>query len=197
MRGGSEQVARPAGGGRNVKALMLDTSRTIEIAGSPAKLILLSLCGVAMTLVSLAIAVPLFPDFRPDLLVRIVGSFGAVFFGFCTLIAVVRFARAREPVVTLAPQGIRDTRVAAEFIPWRAIRGLSTWQYQRQKIMVLAVDPAVERTLTLTRIARWSRGPNRALGADGLCVAATGLKIDYDTLFAASVAYARAHGGPT
>jgi hypothetical protein len=45
-----------------------------------------------------------------------------------------------------------------------------------------AIDPAVERKLTLTRMARWSRGPNRALGADGLCIATTGLKIDYPAL---------------
>jgi hypothetical protein len=76
------------------------------------------------------------------------------------------------PVVTVTPEGIRDTRVAAEVIPWSAITGISTWQYRGQKIMVLAVDPATESGLTLTRIARWSRGANRALGADGLCIAA-------------------------
>jgi len=43
-----------------------------------------------------------------------------------------------------------------------------------------------------SRIARWSRGANRALGADGLCVAAQGLTIKFDSLLALSMAYAAA-----
>jgi hypothetical protein len=56
--------------------------------------------------------------------------------------------------------------------------------------MVLDVDPAFESRLTLTAIARWTRGPNRATGADGLCITALGLKIDYDTLLTTATAYA-------
>lgn len=67
-------------------------------------------------------------------------------------------------------------------IPWNAVTGISTWQYRGQRVLVLAIDPAVEGRLTLTRIARWSREPNRALGIDGLCVTATGLNINYDAL---------------
>jgi hypothetical protein len=77
-------------------------------------------------------------------------------------------------------------------VPWSAVTGISTWQLGPQRVMVLAVDPAVERRLTLTTIAKWSRAPNRALGADGLCVTAQGLAIDYDTLYATALAYAEA-----
>jgi hypothetical protein len=174
---------------------MIDTARTIEIAGSPMKLVILLIAGIVMTFVSVAIAVPLIADFEAGFVVKLIGYSGAAFFGLCTLIAAARLVRAKGPVVTISADGIRDTRVAAETIPWRAVRGISTWDLQGQKVMVLAVDPAVDRTLTLTRIARWTRGANRALGADGLCVSATGIKIDYDTLYAASVAYARGHGG--
>jgi hypothetical protein len=55
--------------------------------------------------------------------------------------------------------------------------------------MVLAVDPEVEGKLHLSRIARWSRGANKRLGADGLCVTAQGLKIDYDELWSTAMAY--------
>jgi hypothetical protein len=48
--------------------------------------------------------------------------------------------------------------------------------------MVLSIDPAVEKQLTLTFMARWSRLPNRLLGAEGLCIVAHGLNIDYDAL---------------
>jgi hypothetical protein len=63
--------------------------------------------------------------------------------------------------------------------------------------MVLAVDPAAERGFVLTRMARMTRDMNRSLGADGLCVTASGIKIDYDTLLATSMAYWEAHRAPT
>lgn len=170
-----------------------DTSRTIEIEGSPTKLVILIACGVAMTGVSVALL--FIPDYRDDWFVWLIGYFGAVFFGLGTLIATVRFLRARAPVVILSPAGIRDTRVSADTIPWRAIRNISTWSFQGQSVMVLAVDPTVERGLRLTIIARWTRKANAALGADGLCVSAAGLKIDYPSLLATAQAYARAHGG--
>jgi hypothetical protein len=58
-----------------------------------------------------------------------------------------------------------------------------------QKVMVLAVDPAVEAGLNLSRIARWTRQANRSLGADGLCVTAQGIKTTYATLFSTARAF--------
>jgi hypothetical protein len=169
------------------------TARTIEIEGSPAKLAILLLSGVAMTAVSIGLL--LIPDYRGDVFVGLIGYSGTAFFGFCTLVAVVRFVRAKAVVVMISPQGIRDTRVARDVIPWSAVRGISTWTFSGQKAMVLAVDPATEKQLALTTTARWTRRANTALGADGLCITAAGLKTDYDTLFSTSAAYARAHGG--
>jgi len=165
-----------------------DTSRTIEIENSPVKLIGLSLGCLLFAVLGAAIAFG-YIHTDPRAHVRWVGWFCLAFFGLCFAVGMWRLFGQRGPVVTIARDGIRDTRVAAEFIPWRAIGGISTWRYRQQNVMVLAVDPAVERTLTLTRAARWSRGANRALGADGLCVAATGLKTNYDTLLSTSMAY--------
>lgn len=141
-------------------------------------------------------------------------AFKTVFFVFALIglgfaVWVGRLLTRRGPVVTIGPQGIRDTRVAAEFIPWRAVRDITTWDITRldkvgqqlmalagQQVMVLAVDPAVEQTLTLTRLARWSRARNRRAGADGLCIASADLKTDYDTLLSTSRAYWQAHGRP-
>jgi hypothetical protein len=144
-----------------------DSPQVIEIEGSPAKLLGLLGLGVLMTALSAAVAIPLLPGFRPNAFHQFVGYFGAVFFGACTVTIAWRLITAGGPVVTITPQGIRDTRVAAEFIPWGAIRKIHTWQFSGQKMMVLAIDPAIERQLTLTKAARWSRGANRALGADG------------------------------
>ncbi len=84
-------------------------------------------------------------------------------------------------------------RVAAEFIPWAAIESIRTWTYKGQKILVLKVDPGLEGKLSLTKLVRFTRSANKALGADGLCIAATDLKISYDQLLECVVAYANAH----
>src|SRR5262245_27018975 len=172
---------------------MPDTSRTLIVEGSPTKLLGLVSLGVLMTALSIMLAV--LPDARIADFARIWGYAGAAFFGLCTGIAFWRLFTAPRAVITISPEGICDTRVAAELIPWSAITGISTWQYGHQKIMVLAMKPGVEDRLGLTRVARWTRSANRALGADGLCVTAVGLKIDYDTLLHTSLGYyARASG---
>ncbi len=164
-----------------------DTSRTLQIAGSPGKLIGLVAIGVVMTAASVAVAIV--PEMGAGLVGTVVGWVGAVFFGLCTIVALGRLLRAREPVLTISPQGIRDTRIAEDVIPWTAITKISTWGAFNQKAMVLAVDPATEAKLHLTAMARSTRGANRALGADGLCIVAAGLKIDFPSLLETSVDY--------
>jgi hypothetical protein len=132
---------------------------------------------------------------QPDVFVQAIGWISVLFFGACGIVGGWRFMTVRGPVVTISPAGIRDVRVAREAIPWRSIRGISTWEYQRQKVMVLQVDPAIEKRLTLSTIARMSRRANTALGADGLCVAATGLSMRYADLLATTMAYAREYAG--
>jgi hypothetical protein len=169
--------------------------RTIEIKGAPLKLLALTVGSVLAVALCASVAFGYLEGRKANSFIQLVGWFGVAFFSLCAVIGLFRLLRSNQIFVTIAPQGIRDIRIAPEFIPWPAIRGISTWEQHRQKVMVLAVDPAVERRLTLTRVARWTRSANAKLGADGLCVAATGLKTDYDTLLATSIAYARAHGG--
>jgi hypothetical protein len=155
----------------------------IDIEGSPARLLLLTGLGVLMTAVSAVVALDALPGASPDLLTWAISAFGAVFFALCTLITLWRLLFTQGPVVTITPQGICDRRVAAEVIPWSAIRKISTWDHAGQRILVLGVDPVVEATLKLSAIAKYSRSANRALGADGLCITAQGLKISYDELW--------------
>ncbi len=65
----------------------------------------------------------------------------------------------------------------------------------RQKFVVLAIDPAVEASLTRPRSARLLRGTNKAFGIDGLTVSAVGLKTNHAALMAAILAYAEAWRG--
>jgi len=164
-----------------------DTSRTLVVESSPAKLVLLVGLGVLMTTAAMTVA--LLPGISP--FHKAIAYFGTVFSGLCTCLLLWRLLTARGPVITISPEGIRDTRIVATLIPWSAIRGISTWEYRRQKVMVLAMKPGTEDGLALTRRARWTRSANRALGADGLCVTASGLKIDYDTLLRTTLGYAR------
>jgi len=172
-----------------------DTSRRMEIAGSPARMLMLGLLGLAMT----AGAVPLLViGWRTgDPLLATVGVAGTLFFGAGSLAIAWRGLSLRGAIVTLTPSGIADRRVARQEIPWRAIESISTWSMHGQRIMVLAVRAEVEASLELTAAARWSRRANRRLGADGLCITPEGLAIAYDDLLAAALAYAEAaHGGP-
>lgn len=175
--------------------MAVDTSRTLSISQSPWRMFGLLLLGIAFT--GLCGVLPfLFDDWFSRILVGAVGIVGFLFFGFCTLVIGWRLVTETGTVVTIAPEGVRDTRVAAEMVPWSAVTELYTWEYQGQRVMVIALDPQVERRLTLTRIARWSRGANTALGADGLAISAAGLTMPYDEMFASAQAY-RAAGAAT
>lgn len=169
--------------------MAVDTSKTIEIGQSPARMLLILGAGVVMTALSLAIALGWVGYREWAWLQRTIGVVGTVFFAFCTVVVLWRLVTVRGPIVTLAPAGIRDTRVAPEFIPWTAITKVSTWQLSRQKVMVLAIDPAVESRMSNTKAAQWTRAANRALGADGLPIAVQGLRIDYGALLELTQAY--------
>jgi hypothetical protein len=164
----------------------------VEIKGSPAKLLRLAAIGVAMTATSAALAFRWIPGIEPGSLQEFVGYVSLVFFGLCMVICLRRLMTAGRTVITITPDGIRDIRVAAELIPWSRIRAISLAEIRKQRFLVLAVDPEFERQLTLTTIARWSRGPNRALGFDGLCIGAQGLRIDDKTLFGLCTDHAEA-----
>jgi hypothetical protein len=160
-----------------------DTSRTIEFYASPARLITLLLFSTMSTGIAAALAFRLFPNMTNDPAATSAGYTGMVFFAFCAAVAIWRLFQQRRAAITLSPAGLRDVRVAAEPIPWRAIKSISTLQMQRQMVLVVAIDPAEEAHLTLTRVARWTRSANRRLGADGLVISPQGLTIGYPTLF--------------
>jgi hypothetical protein len=160
-----------------------DTTRTIEFHASPTRLLtLLAFSGFSMAIAA-TLALRLLPNLPDDPAVVSAGYTGLAFFTFCAAVAVWRLLAQRGPMVTVSPAGLRDVRVAAEPIPWRAIKSISTMQMQRQMVLLIAIDPADEARLTLTRVARWMRSANRAHGVDGLVVSAHGLKVGYPTLF--------------
>ena len=168
-------------------------SDVMEVKGSPAKLIGLLAIGALATAVSAALAFRWLPA-TPRSVVW--GWAGLVFFGLCAAICLWRLLTAGRTVVTITPRGIKNVRLAADVIPWSAVQNISTAVVRSQEFIVLTVDSWVEERLALTLIAKLTRGPNRALGIDGLCVSANGLKIDHDALFKACLTHWRAARRP-
>jgi hypothetical protein len=163
----------------------------LEISRSPWRTVGLMAAGLLLTALSASVAFHLLPDRRAGLYEQFISYVLVALFAQWTFIIAWRSLTVGGAVVTVTPEGIRDTRVAAELIPWTAIERISTWQHRGPKVLVLAVDPEVERGLSLTRMACWSRKVNRALGADGLCIEVRGLSIGYDKLLQTCMAYAQ------
>jgi hypothetical protein len=160
---------------------------TIEIEGSPAKLLGLVGLGVIMTTASGAIVLGFIPNVEGSF-VEFIGWVGLLFFGACMLIGLWRLFTFSKTVVTLLPEGLLDTRVAQRPIPWSAMEDIGVWSSNGQKIIVIAVPLEVEQGLGLTRMVKMTRSANAKLGADGLCIASTGLKIAHDKLLGEIIA---------
>lgn len=163
--------------------MAIDTTRTIEIKQSPWRMIGIIAAGGALVATSWFLAI------QPQWTVQAIGWFGVLFFGAMLVIAIWRLLTLTGSVITVSPRGVRDTRVASDIVPWSAINGISTWSAYNQPAIVLAVDPAIERTLHLTRLARLTRKANAAVGADGLCIASQGLRMGHDALLETITAY--------
>ncbi len=163
--------------------MAIDTTRTIEIRYSPWRMIGTVVVAVGFVLLSLFITP------AHGFIGLIVGYFGVIFFGFIALVVAWRLLALRGAIVTVSPRGVRDTRLTGETVPWSAIRSISTWSAYNQPAIVLGVDPAYERALKLTTLARLTRPLNAAVGADGLCIASQGLKMGHETLLETITAY--------
>lgn len=175
---------------------MTDTARTVAFEGSPEKYVLLTFFAVLMAIVAIAIALPASPGLHDSVVIRLVFYSIAAIFLLSAVAALAQIPNARGTVFTISPQGIRDTRIAAETIPWNAIQNISTWAFGSFTAMVVKLDPAAERRLSLTLMSRLTRRPNGWFGADGLAIGPVGLKTGYDEMFDTTVAYWRAHRHP-
>jgi hypothetical protein len=165
------------------QAMSTDTSRAVEFHASPTRQLSLLVFSVFSMAIATALAWQLMPGMPSDPTAVSAGYTGVLFFGFCAAVAIWRLWVQRGAIVTVSPAGLRDVRVAAEPIPWSAIKSISTAQMQRQMVLLVAIDPAAEQHLTITRVARWIREAHRRSGVDGLVVSAQGLKVGYPTLF--------------
>lgn len=174
----------------------IDTSQTYAFSSSPWKILAMLLGCIAFMVASVLMITGVIDGIRLGLRADTVGWIGLGVFGLFGLFILWRLLTMRGPVLTVSPKGLLDIRVAAKIIPWGAVERVGVWESNRQKLLVLGVAPDVESKLELTRMARWTRGANRALGADGLCIGAQGLKLRFDDLDRLVMAYLEHHAPP-
>jgi hypothetical protein len=100
-------------------------------------------------------------------------------------------------VVLVNNYGIRDLRIANEFILWDSVTDISACEHRGRKCVVLKVTPALEQRLFCDGTAKALA--NRAAGPDGIVIRPNGLETDFEALLAACrvhFAAARGMGSP-
>jgi len=153
----------------------------VAFHGSTGGALALGFVSLAFSLLGAGTAFGYFGDVEPWSKGWVGGWLCLLFFPVCA-VGWFRQAFASGAVVAVGPQGVRDTRVSPDWIPWEAITGLSTASVRGTQFLMVAVDPAFEARMTLTSIARWARPANAALGYRGLGIGATGLRGSFDAL---------------
>lgn len=106
---------------------------------------------------------------------------GVAFFGLGTVLLVPKLFQ-RGPVVSVGPRGIYDRRLSTDWIPWEAIRSVTPVQIQRQRMLILNVDPVAEAGLPWTKRARRMARLNRVFGRYGYWVGAADLRGGFPAL---------------
>lgn len=155
----------------------------IEIHYAPWRMLAILAGALAFVVLGLALATGKLAEQGKGEFQQIIGYYCTAFFGFVFLLGVWRWFSNTGPVITLTQTGIRDKRIAAQEIPWTAIERLGIWEYNSQKCIMLGLDPQVEARLDLTKMVQATRSINKALGADGLAISATGLKTGFQPLY--------------
>ncbi|MGH6742205.1 MAG: STM3941 family protein [Bradyrhizobium sp.] len=161
----------------------------IEIGYSRFRLLPLIVMALAMTLLCASIAFRWFPYQDISGYHLAVGYAGIALFGLATAKFVWAMFAAKGPIVFVSRYGIRDLRVANEFILWDSILNVSACECRKRKFVVLALSPALEQRLFATRSGRAMLAANRALGVDGIGISASGLATEFDALLRSCTAY--------
>ncbi len=161
----------------------------VEIGYSTLRMLRLVGLGILMTLASASLAFNWFASNRINGFYELVGYAGLAFFGFATLVIIWRLMTAKGPVVFIGRQGIRDTRVVNDLIPWGLVEDIAAREIRRQKFVLLKISPVLEQQLFTTKGKQAWMAANKALGFDGVSITASGLTVDFDTLLDTCMAY--------
>ena len=128
-----------------------DTPDEVEIGYSSSRMLPLVALAATMTLLSASVAFDWFGDGGLDRYHALAGYVGLIVFGAATCRLIWLLLAARGPVLLIGRYGIRDLRVANEFILWDSIADVSTGEYRRRKFIVLKITPALEQQLFISQ----------------------------------------------
>lgn len=133
----------------------------------------------------------LFYSLRPSLASYdgLVLAGGTVLFALAAA-ALIPQTRDRREVVSISAAGIRDIRIAPETIPWSKIRSVSVRPMWTHRFVMLDVEPGFEETLTIPRLARWTRPLNAGMGFPELLLNPAGLDAGVQEIVAAISVFA-------
>lgn len=168
------------------RAMTPDLPDELAIGYSIWRLLELIALGIVMTLLcgSIVFLIPV-----KGVLQLVVGYAGIAFFGAAICTAVWKLLAAKGPVLFINRSGIRDLRIADQWIVWEAVRDVRITRVRSQKFVVLRVSPALEELLFATTLRKMMQGANRALSVDGIVISPTGLSIKAEALFDACCLY--------
>jgi hypothetical protein len=156
----------------------------VEFGYSSSRMLPLVALAAMMTLLSASSAFDWFGD-KSISRYHALGYVGLGFFGIAICRLIWLLFVAQEPVLLIGRYGIRDLRVADDFILWDSVADVSTCEYRRRKYVALKITAALERQLITTKSRQAMLNANRAMGVDGIAISADGLTADFDTLIGA------------
>jgi hypothetical protein len=74
-------------------------------------------------------------------------------------------------------------------VAYAGVENITTWDYRRQKCIVLKISPALESQLFASKAKRAMLLANRAVGVDGVAISPSGLTMDFDALLKICMTY--------
>jgi len=127
---------------------------------------------------------------------RILGIICMVFFGGLGLYGAIRLLLKPDLAIEIGPEGIRDERISADWLPWAHITGISTWRSRGSSFIMLDLDETFEANLKQSNFYKLYRFANMLVGARGHCLNPMGFGVSHRNLHAILLAYADTHGAP-
>jgi hypothetical protein len=142
-------------------------------------------------LTAIGIAAILYPDMDMPLWAAIALTAVSAALAGLGLLGLVQ---GRVVILTITPDGILDSRLSPDVIPWRTVEWVDFRQLVKyQKAAALTLREGW--TPRLTRLAAWVLGVDNACGLSGLVIGLEGLDQNPDEIFTTIAHYHAQYGG--